>query len=482
MGGKAVPGEDTAATLIPVVNPATGAELGTFRPAGPADIDAAVEAAAAGRRLWAATTPAERGKVLTTAAGLLRARNDELALIDTRDTGRPIQETTVVDVTSAADCLDYFGGLGASLELAEDVPLPDGTMSAYTRREPLGICAGIGAWNYPLQIAAWKAAPALLCGNAMIFKPSELTPRSALLLADVLAEAGLPDGVFSVVLGAGATGAALIDHPDIAKVSLTGSVPTGSAVMAAAAATLKVVSLELGGKSPIIVCEDADLDDAVSGAILGNFYSSGQICSNGTRVFVHESVVEPFLDRLRERASRIVAGDPEDPATELGPLISQAQFAKVTDYIATGVGEGARLVCGGDVITDGVPAGGRYVAPTVFADCTDDMTIVREEIFGPVMSVLTFAADDEAVTRANATPFGLSAGVFSADLDRARGLVARLEAGTCWINTYNVTPVEVPFGGVKRSGFGRENGRAAIDHYTYVKSVIVETAPLESPY
>jgi betaine-aldehyde dehydrogenase len=344
------------------------------------------------------------------------------------------------------------------------------------------VVAGIGAWNYPLQIACWKSAPALACGNAMIFKPAELTPLTAVKLAEIYREAGLPEGVFQVVQGFAATGRLLTQHPDIRKVSLTGEVGTGKAVMADAAATLKQVTLELGGKSPLIVFEDAKIDNAVAGALLGNFYSAGEVCSNATRVFVHRSIHAAFVERLRERTAALRLGDPLDPRTQVGSLISAEHMEKVLGFIARGRAEGARLVTGGARVTSGELVRGSFVAPTVFDDCHDDMDIVRREIFGPVMSVLEFAEEDEVIARANATEFGLAAGVFTSDLTRAHRVIARLEAGTCWINHYNVTPVELPFGGVKMSGLGRENGRAAIEHYTQLKSVYVAMSDVESHY
>ncbi len=352
----------------------------------------------------------------------------------------------------------------------------------YTRREPLGIVAGIGAWNYPLQIACWKAAPALACGNAMIFKPAELTPLTAVRLAEVFSQAGLPDGVFNVVHGMAETGRLLTRHKAIRKVSLTGEVGTGRKVMADAAGTLKYVTLELGGKSPLIVFEDAHLDNAVSGALLANFYSAGEVCSNGTRVFVHESVKDAFLEKLVARVEAMVIGDPADSRTQVGALISRAHMDKVLAYIEKGKAEGARVLTGGQRVTAGNLARGFFVAPTVFDGCRDDMTVVREEIFGPVMTVLSFRDEDEVIERANATDFGLAAGVFTRDLARGHRVVAKLEAGTTWINHYNVTPVELPFGGVKQSGLGRENGKAAIEHYTQVKSVYVALADIDAPY
>lgn len=462
------------------VDPARGEVLAEVEAAGPSGVDRAVEAAEEGFRVWSKTTGAERAKVLRRVSEILRARNAELAEIETRDTGKPIQETDVVDILSGADCLDYYAGIAATLT-GEHVDLGPNAFG-YVRREPLGVCAGIGAWNYPIQIACWKSAPALACGNAMIFKPAELTPLTAVKLAEIYAEAGLPDGVFNVVQGDAETGKALVAHDRIAKVSLTGEVGTGKKVMAGASASLKHVTLELGGKSPILVFADADLDDAVGGALLGNFYSAGEVCSNGTRVFVQRSVLSAFLEKLKARTEAMVTGDPLDPKTHVGALISADHMEKVLGYIEKGRAEGATLVTGGGrALVPGLE-GGAFVRPTIFADCTDDMTIVREEIFGPVMSVLVFDDEEEAVARANATDFGLAAGVFTRDLARAHRVIADLQAGTCWINAYNLTPIELPFGGYKRSGLGRENSRAAVEHYTQAKSVYVNLGRVESPY
>jgi betaine-aldehyde dehydrogenase len=462
------------------INPANGEVLGYVTVDGPAQVDQAVAAARKGQAVWSALTGAERSRVLRRAADILRSRTRELAELETHDTGKPIQETLVVDVASGADCFEYFAGLAQSLS-GEHIDL--GTQAfGYTRREPLGVVAGIGAWNYPLQIACWKAAPALACGNAMIFKPAELTPFTAVKLQEILLEAGLPKGVFQVVQGFAETGRLLTRHPDIRKVSLTGEVGTGKSVMSDAAQTLKSVTLELGGKSPLIVFADAPLDNAVSGALLANFYSSGQVCSNGTRVFVHRSIKAAFLERLVKRVNAMRIGDPMDPQTQVGALVSEQHMHKVLSYIARGRADGARLLSGGMRVTSGNLAKGYFVAPTVFDGCRDDMSIVREEIFGPVMSVLEFEGEQEVIERANATEFGLSAGVFTNDLTRAHRVIARLQAGTCWINQYNVTPVELPFGGVKLSGLGRENGRAAIEHYTQLKSVYVAMGDIDAPY
>jgi len=471
---------EVRATRFTSINPATGEVLAELPVADAADVDRAVANAKSAQVQWAAMTGAERGRILRRAAELLRARNEELARLETRDTGKPIQETIAVDVLSGADCFDYFASAAATMT-GDQIDLGPSAFG-YTRREPLGVVAGIGAWNYPLQIACWKAAPALACGNAMVFKPAELTPLTAVRLEGILREAGAPEGLFTVVQGFADTGRLMTRHPGIAKVSLTGEAGTGAKVMADAAGSLKHVTLELGGKSPLIVFEDADLDDAVSGALLGNFYSAGEVCSNGTRVFVHAKVKAAFLDKLVARTRRMKVGDPLDPATQVGALISQAHMEKVLGYIEAGKREGAMLLAGGERVTTGGLDRGCFVAPTIFDRCTDDMTIVREEIFGPVMSVLSFRDEDEVIRRANATEFGLAAGVFTRDLARAHRVIARIEAGTCWINQYNVTPIELPFGGYKRSGLGRENSKAAIAHYTQIKSVYVNLGRVEAPY
>ncbi|HLM38626.1 MAG TPA: betaine-aldehyde dehydrogenase [Microvirga sp.] len=478
IGGRFTDGRNLETFLS--ANPATGEPLAEVEIAGEAEVEQAVAAARAGQEVWGRMTGAERGRILRRVAALLRERNDELARLETLDTGKPIQETLVVDVISGADCIEYFAGLAATIA-GEHVDLGP-TAFGYTRREPLGVVAGIGAWNYPLQIACWKAAPALACGNAMIFKPAELTPLTAVKLAEIMTEAGIPDGVFNVVQGFAETGRMLTRHPGIAKISLTGEVGTGKKVMADAAETLKHVTLELGGKSPLIVFDDASLDDAVSGALLAHFYSAGEVCSNGTRVYVQRGIYDAFMEKLVARVRRMRIGDPLDPETHVGALVSEAHMNKVLGYIEQGKAEGAEIAVGGSRVTDGALAKGFFVAPTVFAACSEEMKIVREEIFGPVMAVLAFDHEDEVVRRANDTPYGLAAGVFTRDLARGHRVIARLEAGTCWINHYNVTPIELPFGGAKLSGLGRENGKAAIEHYTQLKSVYVNLGPVDAPY
>lgn len=471
--------EDTAGTPFESLYPATGEVIARLHAATPAIVEKAIAAAKRAQPEWAAMSPTARGRILKRAADIMRERNRALSELETLDTGKPIQETIVADPTSGADSFEFFGGIAAAGLNGDYIPL--GADFAFTKRVPLGVCVGIGAWNYPQQIACWKAAPALVCGNAMVFKPSENTPLGALKIAEILIEAGLPKGLFNVIQGDRSTGPLLVNHPDVAKVSLTGSVPTGKKVAGAAASELKHVTMELGGKSPLIVFDDADLESAVGGAMLGNFYSTGQVCSNGTRVFVHKAIKEKFLSRLKARTEKIVIGEPMDEATQLGPMVSKAQRDKVLDYIGKGKAEGATLLTGGG-IPNHVPGEGYYIQPTVFADVTDGMTIAREEIFGPVMCVLDFEHEDEVIARGNATEFGLSAGVFTADITRAHRVVDKLEAGTLWINTYNLCPVEIPFGGSKQSGFGRENSLAALQHYSELKTVYVAMGPVEAPY
>jgi len=439
--------------------------------AGKREIDEAVAAARAAFESWSQTPAAERGDILRRAATILRERNGELAELETLDTGKPIAETSAVDIITGAEVIEYFAGVAQSIH-GQHIDLPPAAF-AMIRREPLGVCAGIGAWNYPMQIAMWKSGPALACGNTMVFKPAQQTPLTTLQLAEIYSEAGLPPGVFNVVQGAADTGAALISHPDVAKVTLTGSVETGKIVLAHSANDLKKVTLELGGKSPIIIFDDADMDNALNATLVANFYSSGQVCSNGTRVFIQDTIHDDLVEKLGERTKAIRIGNPFDPDTQLGPLISREHYEKVLHYMTEARRSDARHICGGDAIVEGDLADGLYITPAIFADCDDDMSFVRDEVFGPLMSVLSFETEDEAIERANATHFGLSGAVFTRNFSRAHRVANRLQAGSVWINDYNVTPPEVPFGGYKQSGLGRENGLQAIEHFTQVKTVYV---------
>lgn len=468
------------AEVFDVVSPVTGEAQYQMQQASTELVDEAVQSAQQGFAVWSAMTGMQRSRILLKAVSLLRERNDELAKIEVLDTGKPWQEASVVDVVTGADSIEFFAGLAASIEgNQQDL----GGDFYYTRREPLGVCAGIGAWNYPLQIACWKAAPALAAGNAMVFKPSEETPLGALKLAEIFCEAGMPPGVFNVVQGDHRVGQMLTNHPDIAKVSFTGEVGTGKKVMAAAASSLKEVTMELGGKSPLIVFDDADIEQAVSGAMLGNFYTQGEICTNGTRVFVHEAVYDQFISQLITRTkNNIVVGDPMNPAVNFGALISKKHQDLVLSYIDKGISEGATLLCGGKALSPVDAPDGFFVAPTVFTDCTDDMTIVKEEIFGPVMSVLKFSDEAEVIARANSTHLGLAAGLFTQNIQRAHRVIHQLQAGICWINAYGNSPAEMPVGGYKQSGIGRENGMVTLNHYTQLKAVYVGLNPIESPF
>ena len=464
------------------INPANGEVLALVQRATKDDVERAVVSAEKGQKIWAAMTAMERSRILRRAVDILRERNDELAALETLDTGKSFSETKYVDIVTGADVLEYYAGLVPAIE-GEQIPLRD-TSFVYTRREPLGVVAGIGAWNYPIQIALWKSAPALAAGNAMIFKPSEVTSLTTLKLAEIYTEAGVPAGVFNVLTGSGReVGTWLTEHPRIEKVSFTGGTDTGKKVMASASSSsLKEVTMELGGKSPLIVFEDADLDRAADIAMMANFYSSGQVCTNGTRVFVPKHLQAAFEAKILERVARIRVGDPQDDNTNFGPLVSFAHMESVLGYIAKGKEEGARLLCGGDRLTDGDFAKGAFVAPTVFTDCTDDMTIVREEIFGPVMSILTYETEEEVIRRANDTDFGLAAGLVTKDLNRAHRVIHQLEAGICWINAWGESDAKMPVGGYKQSGVGRENGISSLNNFTRIKSVQVELGDYASVF
>ena len=478
IGGEFVPGKGEAS---PNLYPATGETLCEIRWATESEIEQAIAAARKGFEIWRKTRPAERARILYRTAQILREMNDTIARIEKLDTGKALQETTVVDVISAADALEYFAAQAATLT-GEHVAFSgmEGDWG-YTVREPLGICLGITAWNYPIQMAAWKSAPALACGNAFILKPADLTPLSALKLAEAYKKAGLPDGVFNILQGDGRLGAKLVAHPDIAKVSLTGSSLTGTKVLSGAAPTMKKVSLELGGKSPLVIFDDADIDSAVGGAMLANFYSTGQVCSNGTRVFVHEKIRDTFAEKLIARTERMVIGDPLDMKTHMGPLVSRAHFEKVARYYNEAPSQGECLHDGGFPKIQGFEAG-NWVGPAIYAPKDDNQPIAREEIFGPLLSLFSFSDEEEVTARANDTEYGLAAGVYTTDMARAHRMMSRLQAGTCWVNTFNVTPVEMPFGGHKHSGIGMENGKWAMDAYSQVKSIHVAMNTPAYPY
>lgn len=479
IGGVRV--DATSGDSFDTINPATGDVIASVQSASKQDVDAAVASAKAGQLVWAGYTAMQRSRVLRKAVDILRERNDELANLETLDTGKPVSETRFVDIVTGADVLEYYAGLATAIE-GMQVPLRDSAF-VYTRREPIGVVAGIGAWNYPVQIALWKSAPALAAGNAMVFKASEVTPLTTLKLAEIYTEAGLPDGVFNVVNGGAAVGTWLTEHPGIEKISFTGGTVTGKKVMASASSsTLKEVTMELGGKSPLIVFADADLDRAADIALMANFYSSGQVCTNGTRVFVHSSIKTAFEAKVVERVKRIRLGDPQDENTNFGPLVSHAHMEKVLGYIASGKNEGATLLVGGERVTDGAFAKGAYVQATVFTDCTDTMKIARDEIFGPVMAIFGFDEEAEVIRRANDTSYGLAAGLVTQDLNTAHRVIHQLQAGICWINTWGESAAEMPVGGYKQSGVGRENGIETLKAYTRNKSIQVELGAYASVF
>ena len=475
--GKRLPGEGEAEFVS--VNPATGEEIGRFREASGAQIEQAVASATAAQKIWAGMPAEERGRVLRKATNLLRARNDELSRIEVADTGKPISEAAAVDVQTGADAIEHYANLAGSLQ-GEYQDFGYGFY--YTRREPLGVCAGIGAWNYPLQIACWKSGPALACGNAMIFKPSELTPITAVYLAEIYCEAGVPPGVFNVLQGERTPGAALAEHPGISKISLTGSAPTGRKVMAAASPRLKHVSLELGGKSPFIIFEDADPEHAARLAMYANFLTQGEICANGTRVFIHASIYDQVVEKILERTAKLKVGRPSDPSTQIGALISGNHLGVVSGFVERAREAGAKILCGGHRVEVPGCENGFFYAPTVIGDSTDEMEHVCEEIFGPVMSLLKFETEEEVIARANNSDYGLAGGVVTKDLTRAHRVAASIETGMFWINTYQAQPMQIPFGGYKQSGIGRENGWDVLGEYTQKKSIFVQMKDENLPF
>ena len=462
------------------INPANGVILASVDQANEADVEAAIISAEKGFAVWSSMSAVERGRILLKAVSILRERNDELAALEVADSGKPLQEANCVDIHSGADVIEYYAGLAPALQgTQQDL---DSNTFYMSKREPLGVCAGIGAWNYPIQIACWKSAACLAAGNSMVFKPSEETPLSALKLAEIYIEAGMPPGVFNVVQGDYRVGQYLTRHPRVAKVSFTGESGTGKKIMSDAAGTLKEITLELGGKSPLIIFNDADLNNAVSGALLANFYTQGEVCTNGTRVFVQSEIYDKFIEMVCVRSKKIKLGDPMDINTQMGSLISSKHLDKVLSYIDKAKSSGARLVLGGSRYISKETENGFFIEPTIFVDCKDDSAHVMDEIFGPVMSILRFNDEADVIKRANDTKFGLAAGVFTQDINRAHRVINQLEAGICWINSWGDSPAEMPVGGYKESGIGRENGPETLKSYTQIKSVFVRLDDVESPY
>ena len=459
--------------LMDVINPATEEVIARVPSATDADVDAAVTSArAALEGPWAKVSARERGRILWKLGDLLMQRIDEIAHLETLHNGKPIFESRHIEVPAAADCFQYYAGWADKVH-GETIPVK-GNYLAYTLREPVGVVAAIVPWNFPLLLTAWKVAPALACGNTVVLKPASQTPLTALALGDLALEAGVPPGVLNVITGPGArVGRAIVKHRGVDKIAFTGDTSTGREIMQGGAETLKRLTLELGGKSPNIVFADADLDAAVRGATTGIFYGKGEVCAAGSRLLVDRSIRDEFIDRLVARTKKIVPGDPLNPKTRLGAIASKGQLERVLRYVDIAKNEGATLVAGGARVDIGTGKG-FFMEPTVFAAVTPEMTIAREEIFGPVLAAIEFADVEEAIARANDSIYGLAAAVWTRDIKKAHYVARRLQAGTVWINTYNVYDTALPFGGYKQSGFGREMGMHALEHYTQVKSVFVD--------
>ncbi len=458
-----------------VMNPATGELLTTVPDAEGCDVDRAVAAARETfeKKTWRGMNPSKRERILWTIGDLLMKHRDELAKIITLENGKTLRESAGADIAPAADCFHYYAGWVRKI-YGETIPV-DGPFFNYTLREPVGVVGAIVPWNFPLQIAAWKVAPALACGCSVVLKPSEWTPLNALKLAEIAMEAGLPEGVLNVVTGYGQTaGEALALHEDVDKISFTGSIATARKLLQnSGVSNLKRLSLELGGKSPNIVFPDADFDAAMRASLWGIFGGKGEVCSAASRLLVHADVHDHFVNELAERARKLRVGDPLDPATQMGSQISARQMDRILDYIESGKQEGARILAGGERDTDGAKAKGFFVKPTVFAEVKPEMRIAREEIFGPVVAAMRFSDAEEAVRIANGTVYGLAAAVWTRDVRLAHRMAADIKAGSVWINTYNGFDSASPFGGYKQSGFGRDLGSYALEQYTNVKSVWV---------
>ena len=470
-------GEFTAARsgeTFATINPATEEKITDVASAGAEDVDAAVKAARAQMEPgseWQKMKPRDRAKVMWKLADLLSARAADIGRIETLDNGKPIFESQFVDTPAAAECLYYFAGWSGKVT-GDTIPVADNAFT-YTLREPVGVVGAITPWNFPLMLAVWKIAPALACGNTVVIKPASNTSLSLLKFAEYAREAGLPAGVLNVVPGRGSVvGNAIVDHPGVDAITFTGSTEVGRGLMARAAKTLKKVALELGGKSPNIVLADADLEAASRGALNAIFYGKGEVCAAGSRLLVEESVHDALLEKVCERASKMVAGDPLNPKTRLGAIVSKEQMETVLSYIETGKSEGAKLVCGGERADIGTGKG-YFVKPTIFDDVDVNHRISREEIFGPVLATIRFKDADDAIAKGNDTVYGLAAAVWTRDVSKAHRIARALKAGTVWVNTYNLYDPALPFGGFKESGFGRDQGKDALEKYTQTKSVWV---------
>ena len=474
IGGRWLPA--ASGETFAVENPARENTIANVARGGAEDIQRAVAAA---RRAfedgaWRSMNPSARGQLLWRLADRIEAQAEEFAQLESLDNGKPLAVALAADVALTVDHFRYYAGWATKVE-GETIPINSGDGAAYldyTMREPIGVVGQIIPWNFPLLMAAWKLAAALACGNTVVLKPAEQTPLTALLLAKLICEVGFPDGVVNVVTGFGDAGAALASHPEVDKVAFTGSTEVGHEIVKASAGNLKRVSLELGGKSPAIVFDDADLELAAAGVAGAIFFNHGQCCCAGSRLFAASAIHEELVERVSAIAQSTRLGDGLDPETEMGPLVSKEQYERVTGYISSGSEQGAQLNAGGAERPDGL-AKGHFVRPTVFTDVKNDMRVVREEIFGPVVCVQPFEDLDEVITLGNDTPYGLAASVWTKDISKAHKVAAGLKAGTVWINCHNVFDAAAPFGGYKKSGYGREMGRHALDLYTQTKNVIV---------
>ena len=459
----------------PVVNPATEEIIAEVASATDADVDAAVAAArAALDGPWGKMSARDRGRLVYKLGEQLLAQADEIARLETLHNGKPISESRHVEIPAAAECLQYFAGWADKVH-GETVPVKGGQL-VYTLREPIGVVAAIVPWNFPLLIAVWKVAPALAMGNTVILKPASQTPLTALALGEMATALGFPPGVLNVITGSGSTaGQAIVNHPGIDKIAFTGDTSTGKGIMRSAADSLKHITLELGGKSPNIVFADADLEAAVRGATMGIFYGKGEVCAAGSRLLVEASIKDEFLAKVADRTKKMVAGDPLNPKTRLGAISSKSQLERVLRYVETAKQEGATLLAGGERADIGTGKG-YFMQPTVFSNVTTDMTLAKEEVFGPVLAAIEFADVEDAIAKANSSIYGLASGVWTRDVRKAHYVASKLKAGTVWINTYNAYDTAAAFGGYKQSGFGREMSMHAIEYYTQVKTVWVDMA------
>lgn len=475
IGGDWVPA--ASGKTFETYNPATAELLSTVAEGDSEDIDRAVKTARAAFDTgpWSKISPSDRGRIIHRIGDLILEHGDELAALETLDNGKPYAIARAADVPLAADLFHFMSGFATKLHgesIQPSVPyMPGAEWHAYTVREPVGVAGQIIPWNFPLLMAAWKLGPALTSGCTIVLKPAEQTPLSALRLAEIMLEAGLPEGVVNVVPGFGETaGAALAAHPDVDKIAFTGSTEVGKLIVQAAAGNLKKVTLELGGKSPNVIYKDVDVDEAVAGAANAIFFNHGQCCAAGSRLYVEDDIYDDVLSGVSDHASKIKVGSGLDPDTEMGPLVSQEQFDRVTDYLASGTEQGARVTTGGKRVGDK----GYFVAPTVFENTSPEMRIEAEEIFGPVVTVKPFSSEEEILPMANNTEFGLAAGIWTRDLSKAHRTAARIKAGTVWVNCYNVFDASLPFGGYKQSGWGREMGAQALENYTETKCVTMQ--------